>query len=286
MEKRKTVSVQLEVYEDKVEEFKALLHLLKSSLTEESIELARSNYNEPALFDSHIKAYLEFIRNWMEVVFIPSIDSENPVPTIDLMPVPYIQRNAVQIQSDEESSDNKNEGGDENSNNGLLGEIQEFIKGSKELPHILSPSERNSLAQFIFQYAKYIQRKKYFVDDFWECASKYHQIKSLDLPYDLRNIVSLYSLFGYRLGAHVISNRKTKMDDYRLVHRIHDQLLFDFEELKKSDYQARVITGYICHFMGIYQDKETFNERSSGGKNWREYLAANVKSHLERIHNQ
>ncbi len=291
MENRKTTFVKLEVYEDKAEEFKALLHLLKSVLNDFGFEQTRENYYDPVVFDTHIKNYFEFLKYLVEMVHIPSINGEDPVPSIDLMSVPEsyeFKRYQAPIQfgnelkENIESTINLNEYGTPIFllESPLYPTVMKFIKESKGLPYLSDSLKMEKFAAFIIHFATNIKRKSYAVDEFWRAAASYTPNSESKLPHDLYRLITMHQMFGYRLDAHTIQGKKSKRDDYQLVHRIHEMLIDNFPELKESPHQAHVFTGYTCHFLGVFDDIETFKENSSGGKNWREYLAANVKNHL------
>ena len=81
MEERKTVLVKLEIYEDQVEEFRALVYLLKNNLSEENVERhIKSNYRDTTVFDKYIKSYVDFIRCFLKMIHVPSLDVNNPLP--------------------------------------------------------------------------------------------------------------------------------------------------------------------------------------------------------------
>lgn len=300
MEKRKTITVKLDVYEDKVKEFRALLHLLKISLNESGYEKVKRNYYDSTFFDTYVKEYFDFIKNFVDMIFISSIDGENPVPNIAIMSVPYYNSDAVipEFESDwtnqEESSGTDLDICESDKESQSLGinsdplfiQINEFIAGSKEVNKLLDKKKLLGLAHFIIHYAKNIKRKTFQIDEFWKAAASYRLGKGIKIPQDLYELITTKKMYGYRMDVHTVLGKKSKQDDYLLVHRIHELLIFNFPEMAASPHQVNVFTGYICHFLGVFDNKGKFEEDSGGGKSWREYLAVNVKNHLKTFDNQ
>lgn len=238
MDNRKTTFVKLEIYEDKVDEFKGLLWVLKKTLNKDGIDRIRNNYHDPSFFDKNNRKFVEFLQYIIEMIKIQSIDGENEIPSIDIysvaegigdgkeseMTLPVFDdespftghyhelgkvddledfdesKKAEFLEMIGEESTIKADGTQEEA---LNDEIKFFIRLSKDLRKKLSEKREAELVRFIKHHIKARSIKHYRRDSFWE-AAKSAQFNHEVIPPDLMLLFNLNSMYGHRYSSNVI----------------------------------------------------------------------------------
>ena len=229
MKNRPTKTIKLEIYEDQTQEFMGLLWLLKSALKNEefSFEMIRNYYEDPSIFDNVSKDYLYFIKKFVEMVFIQSVDGENPTPSVDVFHVgnyPVIKNGHIsnsqnnifpQIDFDPDFDGdleevvvvNLNEMNDPKQNGTPLeSETKDFIERSTVLPKIFNQDNLQLLIQFIDYQINNRKITVYQRDKFRDAAIRYTN-KSRTIASDIDHLIHNPFLFKY--SSNVIFQKRS-----------------------------------------------------------------------------
>lgn len=321
MEERKTVTVKLDVYEDQVEEFKALIYFLKNNLREEKVEtLIKSEYQDikiedtgVSVFDKYIKSYIDFIRSFLNMVYVPSIDGDSQsqinreIPYVALSAPPRLdeKEEELSIEKDEKSEEvesswdeasaheySKYPVGEEpeidvtEKHDKAVSFINRFIKDRKNI----TERRQRDLARLITEYVAALQTENIQVDDFFLAAKNSNGIpKSLDG--DLQLLVSLNKMLDFRYSSNVVFNDKQgynqkemkKGDVYLLAFDIYDRIKTHFKELgSENEEELLAVTGFILSEIGHIHIEEVYLVESNRTYSWLSYIIKMTKDWIER----
>jgi len=322
MEKRKTVTVKLEVYEDQVDEFKALIYFLKNNLSEQKVEtLIESKYEDikiedtdVSVFDQYIKSYIDFIRSFFNMVYVPSLDGNSQsqinreIPYVPLSGPPRLNKMEVDElrgKKDEKSEEietswdeasaheySKYPVGEEpeieltEKHDKAVSFINRFIKDKKNI----TERRQKDLARLITEYVAALKTENIEADDFFLAAKNTTSIpRSLDG--DLQLLVSLNMFLGFRYSSNVVFNDKQgysqkemkKGDVYLLAFDIYDRIKTHFKELdSENEEELFAVTGYILGEIGHMDTEDKFNDESMSTSSWLSFIIKKTGGWIEK----
>ena len=318
MEERKTVTVKLEIYEDQVEEFRALVYLLKNNLSEEKVERhIKSNYRDTTVFDKYIKSYVDFIRCFLKMIHVPSLDINNPLPMNREFPHVHLstpteltelgekELEELSVLKDEKNvieESNWDEASAHEYSEYPIGEepeidltekheraisfIDRFIKDGKEI----TEKRQKDLARLITEYVFALKTENVEVDDLFLAAMNSTTIPKC-LNSDLSHLVSLNMIMDFRYSSNVVLKKKLgyskkeikKRGLYLLAFDIYDRIKTLFKELvSENEEELFAITGFILSEIGHIYTEEGYEEESMGTSSWLSYIAKMTRDWVQR----
>ncbi|MCC6725550.1 MAG: hypothetical protein IT258_13665, partial [Saprospiraceae bacterium] len=231
--------------------------------------MIRNFYDEPSIFENHIREYADFIRDFMSMIYIPSIDGETPIPSVSISPVSYqvMSSDKASIPREknkkniEEPVDLNLDGTDEFMDeeklkefNEMIGgnidyvhketkeelqlreDVAEFISKSSTISNFLSENRQNDLIKFVVHLIMTRGIKFFQTDKFWEAAWNYSRQSRL-IDTDIKRII--FSPFSFRYGSNVVfqdtaiytPKQIQAWEKYLLAGDIYQYMEFWFPEL-------------------------------------------------------
>lgn len=307
---RKTKTIQIEVYEDQVDDFYASIFYLKKNLRDSMIYLSiKDNYKDPSVFDRYIKGYTDFLQSFFGMIHVPSIVGDSAIPMDSRILIPHIpaplflddidyETGITLEKADVESGETRfiwdEYTIDQKPPNEITDGYQrafDFIEYSKISEPLLPVYRKIHLSRFISELSENMKVEVYQTDDFFIAAEK--GIPKI-FKSDLYNLVLDTRLFGFKHDENTLFQSKpinkprkiTKREQYESADFIYDKIEYFFPDLKdEGGEKLLAITGYILCELGHLYTEEKYLDEVNRTESWWQYLINRSKTWLEQGQN-
>lgn len=163
----------------------------------------------------------------------------------------------------------------------LYSSILQFLENSPSITGSLSSEDLELLVDHIISCANELRLVEEEMDLLEYAFRGFAGEQNLQLPFPLS--WHLAPIIGLEGGNHPSIRHPDmyKEWEYRVMDFIYGRTVDHFGGKNLSEYQQRIIAGYIAVLIGIFKTAEEFEEKNTSGS-WHEYLAKNVKNHISK----
>lgn len=164
----------------------------------------------------------------------------------------------------------------------LYGNVLHFLENTPSINGSLSSEDLEFLVNHIITCANEFRLVEEEMDLLEYAFRGFNGDLNLELPFPLS--WHLDPVFRLQRGNHPSIRRPDmyKEWEYGVMDFIYGRTADHFGGKNLSEYQQRIIAGYIAVLIGIFKTAEEFEKKNTSGS-WHEYLAKNVKNHVLKV---
>lgn len=280
MEERKIVELKMKFYEDELDDFLAMIYIMKSELDDHNIDMTHPFVQDDDDVDKFVKCdnfeygskpFLKFLHWFAGNFYVKSLDDEN-----------YSKKKKWRQKLDAEKCQ----------------EAFDFLERGKVIRKVFSKKQITHLARQICSIRRIYQPKTKEKDIFLEAVRKFEGISVAPSDLNLFYTPKITIDDNFRRDVRVSYNKKmSRKEKYVLARVIFEHLQCaiiqtiknenhtNFEQYNKidfplNDYQLYILTGFVLSEFKFETEKikteEEHLERSKTGyiKPYRDYLAS------------